>query len=918
MNNRGQQSVFLSRKMMRLFKLFGQLYVNLTLFSFKKVVSYCAMVCLLFTTIQTKANHLKGGWIQYEYVGPGVAANSSIYTITVKQYLDCSSTAQQRDNQVYLGIFDGITNVQIGTTLSIPLSGTDRPNKTNFSSCLNNPPVGRICYFIDRYTTTVELPNNIGGYALSVQRCCRIANIVNVGVNSSTIGITYTNKIPGTINGIDYSKNSSPVFAQKDTVIVCFKTAFEFDFGATDKDTDSLSYEFCDGLIGGNSGASGAQPNPPSSAPYSNVPYNIGYGGMTPMGSQVIINPITGLITGTAPNNIGDYIVAVCDKEYKNGVLIGITRKEIHITVADCSLSAAALKPSYITCNGFTMTFQNESLNANVSNYQWDFGETKFPSTNNSSAPTPTHTYRDTGVYQMKLVVTSSGGCKDSATAEVRVFPGFVPDFIIQGNCYINPYQFKDRTTTAYGIVNSWRWDFGDIGSTADTARSKDSAWLFTNAQTIQASLIVSNSKGCIDTLTKSFLIPDKPSLNLAFKDTLICSIDTLQLRSLVGAGKIKWTVSNTLSRLRILNDTTASPLVYPIDSTQYFVSINDNGCINTDTVRVNVLPFIAVEAGLDSTICRTDTLQLKPISQALSYLWRSSTGEVVANTKYPLVHPLQNTRYYVTANLGKCQAVDSVFYRVAPYPVAAIGADTIICYGSRVQLQGFVVGASFSWTPTTSLLNASTVQPIAGPTKTTAYILTSNDTVGCAKPVSDTVVVTVIQPFRVFAGNDTSIIADQPLQLNATGAVSYQWSPATGLSDPTIANPIVVLDKSVDSILYSLTAFDLNGCSAKDAIKVRVFHSEPDILVPSAFTPDGDGKNDVIRPITIGITKLDYFSIYNRWGQQVFMTSELGKGWDGIFNGSKQSAGAYVYTTEGTDYLGKRIVRKGTVVLIR
>jgi gliding motility-associated-like protein len=916
-NNRGQQSVFLSRKMTRKLKQQGE-YHQLTFFYLKKAFAYSAFFCLLFATIQVHANHLKGGWIQYEYLGPGSTANSSSYSITIKQYLDCGSTAAQRDAQVYLGIFDGNTNLQFGATIAIPLSGTDHPNKTSFSTCLNNPPIGKVCYFIDRYTTTVDLPNNVGGYTLSVQRCCRISNIVNVGGNSSTIGVSYSNKIPGTINGVDYSKNSSPVFAQKDTVIVCFKTPFVFDFSATDKDADSLSYEFCDGIIGGNSSAGGAQPNPPAGPPYSSVPYAIGYSGTTPMGSNVSINSLTGLISGTAPSVSGDYIVAVWVKEYKNGVLIGTTRKEIHITVADCSLSAAALKPSYITCNGFTMNFQNESLNSNVSNYQWDFGETKFPATNVSIAATPTHTYSDTGVYQMKLVVTSSGGCKDSASAEVRVFPGFVPNFIVQGNCFINPYQFKDKTTTLYGVVNSWRWDFGDLTSVADTAISKDSAWTFSSAQTIQASLIVSNSKGCIDTITKSIIIPDKPSLNLAFKDTLICSIDTLQLRSLVGAGNIKWTVSNSLSKLRILNDTTAFPLVFPIDTTRYFVSINDNGCINTDTVTVNVLPFIAVDAGLDSVICKTDAFQLHTISQALSYQWRSSTAEVVANTKFPLVQPLTNTKYYVTANLGKCQARDSVFYRVAAYPVAAISADTVICYGARVQLQGFVVGSSFKWTPTSSLLNASTIQPIAGPTKTTSYILTANDTLGCAKAVSDTVIVTVIQPFKVNAGNDTSIVADQPVQLNATGAVNYQWSPATGLSDPNIANPIAVLDKSIDSILYTVIAYDLNGCSAKDAVKIRVYHSEPDILVPSAFTPDGDGKNDVIRPITIGITKLDYFSIYNRWGQQVFMTTELGKGWDGVFNGTKQAAGAYVYTTEGSDYLGKRISRKGTIVLIR
>ena len=148
-----------------------------------------------------------------------------------------------------------------------------------------------------------------------------------------------------------------------------------------------------------------------------------------------------------------------------------------------------------------------------------------------------------------------------------------------------------------------------------------------------------------------------------------------LQLQSTINTGNVKWTVENPANRLRILKDTTATPIVFPTDSTRYFVSVNDNGCITQDTVQVNVLPFINVKAGLDSAICQTDTFSLRTISHALSYSWTSSTGELVSNTKYPLVRPLVNTRYYVTANLGKCQARDSVFYRVSPYPVAAVAS---------------------------------------------------------------------------------------------------------------------------------------------------------------------------------------------------------------------------------------------------
>ena len=153
------------------------------------------LLLVLFFSFQSFANHLKGGWIQYEYIGPGATPNTSKYTITVKQYLDCSSTSAQRDASVHLGIFDGATNTQYGSTLTILLSGTDQPNKTDFNVCLNNPPIGKVCYYIDRYTTTIDLPDNTHGYTLCVQRCCRILGIVNLAGNSNSIGISYTSLI---------------------------------------------------------------------------------------------------------------------------------------------------------------------------------------------------------------------------------------------------------------------------------------------------------------------------------------------------------------------------------------------------------------------------------------------------------------------------------------------------------------------------------------------------------------------------------------------------------------------------------------------------------------------------------------------------------------------------------------------------
>jgi gliding motility-associated-like protein len=876
----------------------------------------CLFIVLgFFTLAQLNAAHLKGGWIQYEYLGDGDAPNTTKYRITVRQYLDCNSRDDgQRDREVYLGIFNRLSNT-LYTKLDVALTGFDKPDKTTYDPCLSSRP--RVCYFIDRYTTVVDLPNTIEGYTLTVQRCCRIDNIVNVGANSDQIGISYTTTIPGVIGGTSFRNNNSPSFAQRDTAIVCFNAPFTFDFSAVDTDGDSLSYSFCEGLIGGNSGNNfGARPNPPSAPPYAPVLYQIPFDGNTPMTSSVTIDSKTGLISGIAPATTGEYIVAVCASEFRNGVKIGETKKEIHIQVADCSLSAADLKPTYISCNGYTLTFQNESTGA-AANYLWDFGVTNSTS-DISTNPTPTYTYADTGTYRLTLRVTNTGGCQDSAFAEVRIYPGFAPDIQIDGTCYLNEYTFKDATFTRYGNVNSWKWNFGDNTTLADTSLAKDSSWKYPAPTNTNIKLIVTNSKGCIDSITKPFLVLDRPSLNLAFKDTLICSIDTLPLLANVGAGTITWTPDIPGSLTRISNRNIANPLVYPIDTTRYIVSINNNGCINQDTVTVNVLDFISVDAGIAASICRTDTIQLQTVSDALSYQWTNRAGTTVSRDKFPKLAPLQNEIYYVSANLGYCQARDSVRINVTPYPAVRLGPDTVICFGNRLNLPATMVGASFQWSPTNSMINSNTLNPLAGPSRTTAYTLTVSDTLGCNKSVTDTILVRVVQPLTVNAGRDTFGLPDQPIQLRATGVGRFSWSPSTGLNNTAIANPIAILPTGIDSITYTVRLTGEGGCFAEDQMTIRVFADGPQIFVPSGFTPNGDGKNEILRPVTVGITRINYFTIFNRWGQRIFTTAELNKGWDGTFNGEPQPAGTYVFQVEGTDYLGKRIYKKGTAVLIR
>lgn len=167
---------------------------------------------------------------------------------------------------------------------------------------------------------------------------------------------------------------------------------------------------------------------------------------------------------------------------------------------------------------------------------------------------------------------------------------------------------------------------------------------------------------------------------------------------------------------------------------------------------------------------------------------------------------------------------------------------------------------------------------------------------------------------------NDTTVLPDIPFRIDASwvtnsiGSPILTWSPAAGLDNPVGPGPTATLK---DDITYTVTATTLEGCTDKDEVTIKVFKGSA-IYVPTGFTPNNDGKNDVLRPLGIGITKIHFFRIYNRWGQLVFNTSKLGEGWNGKLNGILQSMGTYVWTLKAEDMAGKIYEMKGTSTIIR
>jgi len=866
------------------------------------------VIVFIFCAASSYARHIAGGEIFYEYLGPGATSGTSQYKITLRLFRDCQSTGATLDGVVNIGIFDKLTGAAVaGSPFSVSLDHIQEIQKSGNIPCIINAPI--VCYQVGFYYFTVTLPNNTNGYWVTFQRCCRVDNITNLA-QAVGVGATYVGSIAGsnTLGPMNSNHNSSPQFYVRDTALVCQNRNFTLDFSAADPDGDVLTYEFCEAYNGGTEGNPVVSNPPPP--PYAVVPYGNGFTAFSPLGSGVTINPTTGIISGIAPG-AGSFVITVCVNEWRNNVLINTHRKDFILKIADCDFVAAQLPLSAVFCDDFNVSFANQTPTSLIYSWHWDFGITGIL-TDTSNIETPSFIYPDTGIYTVKLVVNPGDPCSDSASMQIGLYPGFFPDFVSSGICVSKPTSFSDATTTAYGVVNAWRWDFGEPVVINDTSRLQNPVYSYPTIGVKSAQLIVQSSKGCIDTVTKDISIIDKPPITLPFRDTLICDIDTLQL-SASGSGSFSWTPN-----YNIIAANTATPLVYPKTTTWYKIQLDDNGCINFDSIRVRVVDRVTLNVRADTTFCAGDGVQLGAVTDGLQFSWTPTLYLNNPNIVNPVANPPSSTTYLLTAKIGKCFATDDVTVNVVPYPDANAGPDQAICFDSQTQLSGSVVASGFFWKPQGSLNNPNILDPIAFPTITTNYILTATDTLGCPKPGYDTVVVTVLPKVKASAGRDTMIVAGQLLQLNASGGENYEWTPPFGLNNLTIANPVSTLPVSLDSIRYTVYVTDLQGCLDSATILVKIFKTSPQVFVPTGFTPNGDGLNDVLKPIAVGIERIEYFRVYNRWGQLVFSTNVNGHGWNGQISGKPQTTNTYVWLVKAIDYLGNPFFQKGTATLIR
>ncbi len=779
------------------------------------------------------ASHLVGGSLGYEYMGQ-VGGNYR-YKIILTVYNNCDNNSQipipvaSHNVSIYQQDIGGNPmgggNKSLYQTINVPIVDSNLVQPPVSSGCA----VGQtVCIYKAVYETLVDLPLNFNGYHLYFENFARNAAITNLANPGGTAMAFHAYIAPSLVN------NSSPVFQDDPVPFLCVNDTVSILNTAIDPDGDQLIFSFVTPFQG-----SGPSPNP---LPWTITPvnYNVGYSVAQPFGAggYSFINGATGL-TQYMSTGLGNFVVAVEIREYRNGNLIGVSRRDLQLLVITCPPNPApnlsnqggsgVTQYTISECDNlsFPITFTDpngDSLTLTASGQIFDPNFINPPATLNSpvtGAATVTSNFSWTapcGAAQtlpyLFTVSATDDGCPPKTTNEVyeiTVEPPTPPDTII------GPLTVCPNTTASYttSLISGYTFNWVVTGGTIASGQGTDTItvnWGSSGTGTITLNSL--NGCGCpSETISINVNILPAPFAD-AGNDTTICLGDSVQLGGSPtgpGGSTITWSPTTGLS-----NPNIANPIAFPSSTTTYIVSVDNGICPTTDTVTVFVGSAL-INAGNDTTMCIGDSVQLNATG-GVSYSWSPTTGLSNPNIANPIAFPNTTTTYVVTVTDSlSCTGVDSVTVTVVTPPVITITNDTTICDGDCLQLNA-TGGTTYSWSPTTGLSNPNIANPTACPTVNTTYVVTVSNAANCTN--TDSVTITINPLPTITASNDTTICDGACAQLNASGGTSYSWSPTTGLSNPNIVNPTAC---PTVTTTYIVTGTDANNCTNTDTVIVTV-----------------------------------------------------------------------------------------------
>lgn len=551
--------------------------------------------------------------------------------------------------------------------------------------------------------------------------------------------------------------------------------------------------------------------------------------------------------------------------------------------------------------------------------YQWtpSAGLTNTTISNPIATPTVTTNY----LVTISEVDWGGNNCASTDTVSIVIHPKPIVAYAPVIVPCTDSFNFVNNSSIASGTI-SYAWSFGDNTFSG----LEEPAHTYSPLGTYTTSLIVTSDKGCKDSLSiplQTTIRPDSVGLGISY-----CP-DFAQPYQLFATGgtSYQWSPSAGLS-----NSTISNPFATPGSTTNYVVTISEtdwggNACTSIDTVKIEVYPAIVSDFNLSVNNCgNTVTFSDMSVSNAINWSWYFNDGDSshIQNPVHSYAAPGTYSVALAVKNSFGC--VDTVIkpLTIGGFNPLSVNVSKNICNGSSAQLNA-TGGISYSWAPAATLSNPNIANPIATPTTTTIYTvtITTVNTVGdtCISNLATGVSVASLTPAQLIATANPDTIAPGEtsyINTNIGSPLNIQWTPNYNLSSATAYDPLATPGHTTT---YSAIVTNSIGCKfLLDSVTIYVITSlcdEGSVFVPNTFSPNLDGSNDVLYVRSNFVTEL-YFAVYNRWGQMVFETTDIKKGWDGMYNGMKSDPGVFGYYLKYKCNNGEESFRKGNVTLIR
>jgi len=577
-------------------------------------------------------------------------------------------------------------------------------------------------------------------------------------------------------------------------------------------------------------------------------------------------------------------------------------------------------------CAGTTVQFNSTDYTTQGSNlaFVWNFGDGTTAIGQNVG-----HTYNFDTTVSVQVVYTEiSSGCKDSNTmiVDVQAYPlaGLTSDVdTLPALCSPQLINFSDNSAGNSPVVFT-NWSF----SNGLNSSSLNPAFTF-NTGTYTVQLIAGTSYNCRDTAYKTFTIIG-PEGDFEMDTNYICLGDAIEFTIIDSSdvGGYSWDFGDGTFTTNVSPISHNYLFIPPSGQTVAKLTVFGAGGVcpvtmeKTVFIREVIADFLR-NGDLDTTVCMGDPLLITNISlNADQYNWNfadgtaSTSGATAFNHNYTVADT-----FLISLNVYNIQygCRDTLVKEVIVFnrPVFSAIGDTV-CLGELAQLGIDIAQLSYSylWTPSLGLSNPTIPNPTANLTSSVDYSVIVLDTISDCS-ATDAAFVVIIQPLSDIIWDTTIVVGDTAMLpiSNQNGIVNFVWTPLTGLSCYDCSFP---LHQGLENLTYTVFMEDILGCSNATGTFVINIFPQTFIDLPTTFTPNNDGINDVIYLQGWGIKEVIYFQIFNRWGELVFESFDVDYGWDGYYKGVLQNNDSYTYKAKVSTWRNEEQEAAGFINLMR